>query len=53
VDALRYHGVDLLADKSRRDAMGVAAGEWHRANQGAVERTLIVIRQELAKAARS
>jgi 3-deoxy-D-manno-octulosonic-acid transferase len=53
VASLRYHGVDLLADKTRREKMAEAAQEWHRANQGAVERTLLVIRQELAKIARS
>ncbi|HYP17548.1 MAG TPA: glycosyltransferase N-terminal domain-containing protein, partial [Opitutus sp.] len=41
----------LLADTIRRGAMAGAAGEWQRANAGAVERTLAVIREELGKAA--
>lgn len=39
----------LLTDRSRREAMAAAAGQWHRANAGAVDRTLAVIRAELAK----
>ncbi len=40
---------ELLQDESRRAAMAAAAQAWHRANQGAVARTLVVIREELAK----
>jgi len=33
-------GLALLRDEKRRAAMAAAAGRWHQANQGAVERTL-------------
>jgi 3-deoxy-D-manno-octulosonic-acid transferase len=39
----------LLTDGATRATMAVAAQEWHRANQGAVERTMAVIREELAR----
>jgi 3-deoxy-D-manno-octulosonic-acid transferase len=39
----------LLGDVQRRAAMADAAGRWQRENAGAVERTLAVIRGELAK----
>ena len=39
----------LLQDESQRAAMAAAARSWHQANQGAVARTLVVIRDELAK----
>lgn len=39
----------LLDDPARREAMAVAAGAWQRSNAGAVDRTLAVIREELAK----
>lgn len=42
----------LLGDPARREAMARAAGQWQRANAGAVDRTLVVIREELAKARR-
>ncbi len=42
----------LLGDPARRAAMARAAGEWQRTNAGAVERTLAVIREELAKTRR-
>jgi hypothetical protein len=32
--------------------MAAAAQEWHRANQGAVDRTMKAIREELAHVAR-
>lgn len=39
----------LLQKPDERQAMAAAAGKWHRANQGAVARTLALIREELAK----
>ncbi|MEO5959579.1 MAG: glycosyltransferase N-terminal domain-containing protein [Opitutaceae bacterium] len=39
----------LLRDAARRAVLAAAALEWHRANAGAVERTLAIIREELAK----
>ena len=39
----------LLADAARREKMAAAAAEWQRANAGAVERTLAVLREELGK----
>jgi 3-deoxy-D-manno-octulosonic-acid transferase len=39
----------LLSDASLRRKMAAAAAEWQRANAGAVERTLTVIREELAR----
>jgi 3-deoxy-D-manno-octulosonic-acid transferase len=39
----------LLNDAGRRAAMAAAAADWQRANAGAVERTLAVVREELAK----
>ncbi len=33
-------GLELLRDGKRRAAMAAAAGAWHKANQGAMERTL-------------
>lgn len=47
--ALPAVAVDLLGDEKRRGALAAAAGQWHRENVGAVERTLAVIREELAK----
>lgn len=40
---------ELSRDAARREALAEAAAEWHCENSGAVERTLAVIRQELAK----
>ena len=40
---------ELLRDASRREALAAAAAAWRRDNAGAVERTLTVIREELAK----
>jgi 3-deoxy-D-manno-octulosonic-acid transferase len=40
----------LLMDKARRDAISAAAAGWRRDNGGGVERTLSIIRAELAKA---
>jgi 3-deoxy-D-manno-octulosonic-acid transferase len=39
----------LLGDAAARDRLAQAAGQWHRVNAGAVERTLEIIREELAK----
>jgi 3-deoxy-D-manno-octulosonic-acid transferase len=39
----------LLRDAGRRDALAAAALAWHAKNAGAVARTLVVIREELAK----
>jgi 3-deoxy-D-manno-octulosonic-acid transferase len=43
--------VALLRDEPRRAAMAAAARAWHAANQGAIARTLAVIREELARVA--
>jgi 3-deoxy-D-manno-octulosonic-acid transferase len=40
---------ELLHDADRRRAMAGAASQWHQANAGAVERTLVVIREEIAR----
>lgn len=40
---------ELLRDAPRREAMAAAAHAWHVANQGAVQRTLAIIHEELAK----
>ena len=47
--ALLREATRLLTDRERREQMAAAAGRWHRANAGAVDRTLAVIREELAK----
>ncbi len=39
----------LLDDAARRASVAAAAANWQRANAGAVERTLAVLREELAK----
>jgi len=39
----------ILCDSSARAAMAEAARVWHRANQGAVGRTLEIVQAELAK----
>jgi 3-deoxy-D-manno-octulosonic-acid transferase len=39
----------LLGDAAARARLAQAAGQWHRDNAGAVERTLEIIRAELAK----
>ena len=43
-------GAELLADEERRARLGAAAVAWHRANAGAMERTLGVLREELGRA---
>jgi 3-deoxy-D-manno-octulosonic-acid transferase len=40
---------ELLRDAAQRGKLAAAAAQWHRENSGAVERTLKVIREELAK----
>ena len=40
--------VELLQDESQRAKLAAAAREWHEANRGATERTLAVIRTQLA-----
>lgn len=42
----------LLRDADRREALAAAALVWHAKNAGAVERTLAVVREELAKVER-
>ena len=39
---------ELWTDAAARERMAAAAQAWHRANQGAVQRTLAVLRTELA-----
>jgi 3-deoxy-D-manno-octulosonic-acid transferase len=46
--ALISVAVELLQDEAQRAKLAAAAREWHEANRGATERTLAVIRQELA-----
>lgn len=45
--ALGAAAVDLLRDPDRRAALGAAAQAWHRANVGAVERTLAEVKRVL------
>ncbi|MFT3781276.1 MAG: glycosyltransferase N-terminal domain-containing protein [Nibricoccus sp.] len=39
----------ILADPAKGEAMSAAARAWHRANQGAVSRTLEIVRQDLGQ----
>jgi 3-deoxy-D-manno-octulosonic-acid transferase len=39
----------LLADSVRREAQAAAARAWQQSNRGAIERTVAVIREELAR----
>lgn len=48
--ALVSEVVRLLQDEAARAELGRAAADWHRANAGAVARTLAVLRDELARA---
>ena len=48
-DALIAAAAELLQDEAQRDRLARAAGEWGEANRGATERTLAVIRAQLAK----
>lgn len=47
--ALGARAAELLPDAVRRAELAAAAGRWHRENAGAVERTLVILREELAK----
>jgi 3-deoxy-D-manno-octulosonic-acid transferase len=49
--ALAATAAALLPDAGRRAELAAAAGQWHRANAGALDRTLAVLREELAKLA--
>ncbi|HVZ63483.1 MAG TPA: glycosyltransferase N-terminal domain-containing protein [Lacunisphaera sp.] len=40
--------VELLADAAQRERLAAAARAWHEENRGATERTLAVLREELA-----
>jgi 3-deoxy-D-manno-octulosonic-acid transferase len=46
---LRATILSLWADAAQRASMAAAAQAWRRANQGAVGRTLAIIREELAR----
>ena len=46
-EALAAQVVMLLGDPAARERLASAAGQWRRENQGAVARTLAVIRGEL------
>ncbi len=46
---LAERATELLGDATRRAEIAAAAGEWRRDNAGAMNRTLAVIREELAK----
>jgi 3-deoxy-D-manno-octulosonic-acid transferase len=50
--ALAIEAGRLLGDPGQRAALAAAAAEWHRNNTGAVNRTLQVIREELAATGR-
>jgi 3-deoxy-D-manno-octulosonic-acid transferase len=45
---LAKEAVNLLRDPARRATLGAAAQSWHKANVGAVDRTLAVVRKVLA-----
>lgn len=45
---LAVKAVGLLGDAHRRSQLAAAAANWHRDNAGAVQRTLGVVREELA-----
>jgi 3-deoxy-D-manno-octulosonic-acid transferase len=45
---LRDAVLELWADPARRILMAIRAKQWRTANQGAVERTLAVVREELS-----
>jgi len=46
---LQQRVLELLRSPDRRAAMSKAAGQWQRTNSGAVDRTIAIIREELAK----
>ena len=47
--ALAFACEELLRDAGRRAGLAGAAAQWHRDNAGAVQRTLAVVREELAR----
>ena len=49
--ALARASEELLRDGAQRQALAAAAAQWRRENAGALDRTLAVIREELAKRA--
>lgn len=49
-DELGSAVVQLWRDANRRQSMAVAARAWHRGNQGALDRTLRAIHEELDRA---
>jgi 3-deoxy-D-manno-octulosonic-acid transferase len=48
-EALAATAAELLGDRSRRETLATAAQAWHRANAGAMERTLAVVRAVLGE----
>lgn len=50
--ALARTATELMQDSPRREQLAAAATAWHRDNAGAVQRTLDIIRAELAHVAR-
>ena len=46
--ALAALAPELLRDEARREALATAAAAWHRENSGAIARTLMIVREELA-----
>ena len=48
-ESLKTEILTLLTDSSRRQALAIAAGAWHRSNAGAVDRTIAIIREELGR----
>ena len=47
--ALAERAAELLGDAAQRTRLAAAAGAWRKDNSGALDRTLAVIREELAK----
>jgi 3-deoxy-D-manno-octulosonic-acid transferase len=47
--ALMHEVTALLGDDARRAKLAAAAAQWRRENAGAMDRTLAVVREELAK----
>jgi 3-deoxy-D-manno-octulosonic-acid transferase len=48
-DELVAVAVELLQDTAQRERLSAAARAWHAANRGATHRTLVVIREQLAR----
>ncbi len=48
-DDLRDRVMALWRDPRRRERMAAAAAEWHRANCGALERSIAVLQEELGR----